>query len=201
VISGTYRTMTFDARTQWPRDSLVLSGKNIVLKWRCGTDTSGTTIGWYVDSVAVIDGFFDCCSGSAPVVSPTISSFVANGTTVELSEVVELAASVRSLYNLATLASRESGQIDQCHALWAETRKQFETLCQACADVPQDGELVSWHRAQLEHLYELAQDRVELYTISEAERREYQERKDTELETALGERSKLTVEETQHYSA
>ncbi len=30
VISGTYSTMTFDARTQWQRISLVLSGNNIV---------------------------------------------------------------------------------------------------------------------------------------------------------------------------
>jgi len=45
------------------------ASQNIVLKWRCGTDTSGTAVAWFVDSVAVIDGFFACASVNAPVIT------------------------------------------------------------------------------------------------------------------------------------
>jgi hypothetical protein len=58
------------------------SGQNVVFKWRCGTDMSTSAIGWFIDSVAVIDGFFSCCTGSAPVITaqPT-NEIVAAGTT------------------------------------------------------------------------------------------------------------------------
>ena len=41
------------------------AGKNIQLKWRCATDTSGASVGWYVDTVSVADGYYSCCTASA----------------------------------------------------------------------------------------------------------------------------------------
>jgi hypothetical protein len=116
---------------------------------------------------------------------------VANGAPVALSEIVELAAGARSLYNLATLASREYGRVHQCYALWTETRDQFETLCRAWTEVPPDGELVSWHRSQLERLRELAADRCELYLINESERLMHAANREIGLEMAFSQRHEL----------
>jgi hypothetical protein len=96
---------------------------------------------------------------------------VQSGDRLELTELVELAAATRALYNTATLASREFGRMDQCYALWAATAQVFEQLRAAWDSVPADGELVSFHRAQLERLCELALDRVELYRSNGPDRR------------------------------
>ncbi len=60
------------------------AGQNIVLKWRCGTDNSGSAVSWSFDSLAVVDGFFACCSGSAPVITaePTNETVAEGNTTV-----------------------------------------------------------------------------------------------------------------------
>jgi hypothetical protein len=126
---------------------------------------------------------------------------VASGTPIELSEVVELAAGIRSLYNLATLTSRELNRVKDCYTLWTETRDQFEQLCRAWAGVPQDGELISWHRAQLEHLRLLARDRTELYSISEAERLEHAANRAVGLEMAFSQRHELEPRGEQGQSA
>ena len=53
------------------------AGQTIQLKWRCGTDNSGSSTGWYVDTISVTDGYYNCCTGlTAPV-----ASFSANPTT------------------------------------------------------------------------------------------------------------------------
>jgi uncharacterized repeat protein (TIGR01451 family) len=41
------------------------AGKNIQLKWRCATDNSGSSAGWYADTISVADGFYSCCTPSA----------------------------------------------------------------------------------------------------------------------------------------
>ena len=81
------------------------------------------------------------------------------------------------------------------------SRRLFSELCDQWTDVQTDDPSIVWLRGRLRRFYELAQDRVSLYSINEAERWKYQARKDTELETAFGDRLNLTVEETQHYSA
>jgi hypothetical protein len=49
------------------------SGTNIVLRWRCATDTGNTygSVGWWIDSVTMTDGgHYACCNGSlAPAIA------------------------------------------------------------------------------------------------------------------------------------
>jgi len=100
-----------------------------------------------------------------------------------------------------TLESRQLGNVRACFELWTEAARLFSELCDQWTDVQTDDPSIVWLRGRLRRFYELAQDRVSLYSINEAERWKYQARKDTELETAFGDRLNLTVAETQHYSA
>jgi hypothetical protein len=46
------------------------AGQNIQLKWRCGSDSSQNSTGWYIDTIAIQDGAWSCCAGlSAPTIS------------------------------------------------------------------------------------------------------------------------------------
>ncbi|MEY2427778.1 MAG: hypothetical protein QOJ40_663, partial [Verrucomicrobiota bacterium] len=48
------------------------SGQNIQLRWRCGTDDSVSSAGWYVDTIVITNNGFACCvpsAGSAPVIT------------------------------------------------------------------------------------------------------------------------------------
>jgi hypothetical protein len=85
-------------------------------------------------------------------------------------EIVESMAAARALYDVATLASRELVRVRDCYTLWQGVHAEFKALCQAWEGTPQDGELVSQHRAQLRWLLELSADRVGLYSITPAER-------------------------------
>ena len=52
------------------------AGQSIQLKWRCGTDSSTASAGWYVDSVSVSDAYYTCNTVVADVaVTQTISPF------------------------------------------------------------------------------------------------------------------------------
>lgn len=42
------------------------AGNTIVLKWRCATDTSTSATGWFVDSISIVDGAYECCGAPAP---------------------------------------------------------------------------------------------------------------------------------------
>ena len=123
------------------------------------------------------------------------------GEKAELSEAMSLAAMAEALYVSVTLESRQLGNVQACFELWTEAARLFSELCDQWTDVQTDDPSIVWLRGRLRRFYELAQDRVSLYSINEAERWKYQARKDTELETAFGDRLNLTVEETQHYSA
>jgi len=100
-----------------------------------------------------------------------LAQSVAAGESVTLGEALELAAGTRALYDLATLVSRDVELMEDCFVLWRETASKFEALCNAWADVPEDGEIVSWHRIQLQRLRALAIDRVELYQPESQDRR------------------------------
>ncbi|NQU09717.1 M6 family metalloprotease domain-containing protein, partial [bacterium] len=45
------------------------AGQSIQLKWRCGSDSSVSATGWYVDSISLIDNMYACCSGGAGVLA------------------------------------------------------------------------------------------------------------------------------------
>lgn len=98
-------------------------------------------------------------------------------------EIVESMASARALYNLATLASRELDRVNDCYTLWHGVHAEFEALCQAWENVPQDGELIGQHRTHLCRLLELSADRCELYNVTESARREHAKCRESELRT------------------
>ncbi len=43
------------------------AGQNIQLRWDCATDdgNSSTVVGWYVDTISILDGYYSCCGDSA----------------------------------------------------------------------------------------------------------------------------------------
>jgi hypothetical protein len=103
------------------------------------------------------------------------------GEQVAPGEIVESMASALSLYNLATLASRDLDRVKDCYTLWHGVHTEFEALCQAWESVPQDGELIGQHRAHLCRLLELSADRCELYTVTDSARREHAKCRESEL--------------------
>jgi hypothetical protein len=100
-----------------------------------------------------------------------LAQSVAAGESASLAELLELAASVRSLYNTATLATRGFDFVQPCFALWEETATIFEQLCAAWTDVAEDSEAVIFYRVQLERFCELSRDRLELYSEGQDRRR------------------------------
>jgi hypothetical protein len=70
------------------------AGQNIQLKWRFGTDTANAygTGGWYIDNVAIQDGF-TCCAGTAP----SITTQPTNQTTIIGSNVTFTVAAAGSV--------------------------------------------------------------------------------------------------------
>jgi hypothetical protein len=57
------------------------AGQNVQLRWRCGTDNSTGATGWYVDTIAINDGYA-CCPGP---MQPTIVNPRRNGTNMYFS--------------------------------------------------------------------------------------------------------------------
>jgi hypothetical protein len=92
-----------------------------------------------------------------------------SGERLEPGEIIELCAGGRSLHELITLLCREQTRIDRCAALWKEALEAFESASRIWQDVPEDGDLVTYHRQQLERLRELAKDRCKLYQPSTEE--------------------------------
>jgi uncharacterized repeat protein (TIGR01451 family) len=41
------------------------AGQIVQLKWRCGTDNSTASVGWYVDTISIQDGYYTCCANTA----------------------------------------------------------------------------------------------------------------------------------------
>ena len=54
-------------------------GQTVQLKWRCGTDNSTNSVGWYIDSISVTDSNYVCCAGVASPVAD-FSASPTNGT-------------------------------------------------------------------------------------------------------------------------
>jgi hypothetical protein len=118
-------------------------------------------------------------------------SEIAGGQSPDYAEVLSLAAMAESLYVTATLESRQLGNVQACHQLWAEVARLFNELCNGWTDVRSDDQSIVWLKSRLNHFQNLCRDRTSLYTISEAERRQYQQRRSIEVETSFGEREFL----------
>jgi Subtilase family len=60
------------------------AGQDIVLRWRCATDTGNVYGGtsWYIDTVSIADGFYTCCAGAA---LPAITGITAGSNNVAVS--------------------------------------------------------------------------------------------------------------------
>ena len=41
------------------------TNQTIQFRWRCGSDTSGSRTGWYVDTVSITSSGYACCTASA----------------------------------------------------------------------------------------------------------------------------------------
>jgi uncharacterized repeat protein (TIGR01451 family) len=63
------------------------AGQTIQLRWDCGTDqgNDSTVVGWYVDTISLLDGYYSCCGDTANVsvtqtVAPAKFTMGQNGT-------------------------------------------------------------------------------------------------------------------------
>jgi hypothetical protein len=61
------------------------AGQNIQLKWRCGSDDSFGYTGWYIDTVSVTDGSFNCCQSTVNTIPTNITTVVNGGSNLVLS--------------------------------------------------------------------------------------------------------------------
>jgi hypothetical protein len=120
---------------------------------------------------------------------------VSNGETIGLSEIVQLMAAGRCLFDLATLAAREMTRVRDCLMLWSSMVAQFTEMCQAWESVPPNGELIGAYRAELIRLRGLCEDRREMFVVTSKERLRHAASRDSEIES-FGQRnhtSKATI--------
>jgi hypothetical protein len=90
----------------------------------------------------------------------------------QASELIDLAAAAKSVFNLATLVSRQQTRIAQYAQLWEQTLAAFQTAHKAWEGIDSaQNNLIAWHLSQLERLCVLAQDRLALYTIEDVTRK------------------------------
>jgi hypothetical protein len=92
VFSRTISTPTYPA-SSYTGSLAAFAGQEIKLRWRLGTDSTGTGKGWWVDDVAVTDAVFRaaCASGSSanpkeagPESAPMTADRANSGTAVNL---------------------------------------------------------------------------------------------------------------------
>jgi hypothetical protein len=116
---------------------------------------------------------------------------IAAGEQIPPAEILSLAAAIQGIYISVTLESRQIDRVRDCYLLWSELAQLLDELCASWTDVASDDPNVVWLRGRLQHYLELARHRVELYSVSESERRKFQERRSIEVETSFGEREFL----------
>ena len=58
----------------------IAAGKSVRLRWRLGSDNSTAALGWYVDTIAVSDGYACCVGAPAPIVTTLAATAVTNTT-------------------------------------------------------------------------------------------------------------------------
>jgi hypothetical protein len=96
---------------------------------------------------------------------------------VPLPEVISLGSQAEALYISVVLTSRGLGAIRQCHDLWNETAQLFDGLCRILAEAGSKDLSVAWLGNRLEHFRSLAEERREIYDVTEEDRSEYAERR------------------------
>jgi hypothetical protein len=106
---------------------------------------------------------------------------LADQKSVPLDEVISLAAIAEALFNSTTLESRTLGSVDKCYQLWSEAAGLFDRLVTVWADVDSADSNIHWLRGRLAHYHELAIDRVDLFSITESDRREHAKCRETEM--------------------
>lgn len=119
--------------------------------------------------------------------SGLVRQSIAVGEQISPAEILSLAAAIEAIYISVTLESRQMDRVRDCHLLWSELAQLLGELCASWTDVASDDPNVVWLRGRLQHYLELTRDRVELYSVSESERRKFQERRSIEVETSFGE--------------
>jgi hypothetical protein len=60
------------------------AGQSIALKWRCGTDNSTSGAGWYIDTISILDGSYECCGSGTGPTAPAIARVESTGTGVAI---------------------------------------------------------------------------------------------------------------------
>jgi hypothetical protein len=100
-------------------------------------------------------------------------------------ELIELCSGAKTVFCLATLVCRGEHHIQDCRRLWCDMLETFRQARAAWADVPTSQDpLLRFYLIQLSRLVELTTSRIELYTITPAERQQYVERKADETKSA-----------------
>lgn len=80
---------------------VALAGQSVQLRWRVGCDSSVTNFGWYIDTIAIADGY-SCCSS---IPRPSITSISRTNTNVVLIWSATAGVSYRLQYNTNLLTT------------------------------------------------------------------------------------------------
>lgn len=93
---------------------------------------------------------------------------LADGTPPAVDEVMRLAGQAQAVYMLSTLHCQSlPDRVASHQALWQQVHEFYQNAVQIWTDVPQDGELLTSYRHELEALQSVASDRCELYAIDD----------------------------------
>ncbi len=107
-ILGNTRSNPLGGRSAWTGNSggfitttvnlpASAAGQTIQLKWRCGTDNSTASTGWYVDTIAIADSYYNCCSSVAIAAADLALGQSFAPTNVNLGSTVTFTLSVTNL--------------------------------------------------------------------------------------------------------
>ena len=99
------------------------------------------------------------------------------GERLSLQTVVQLGAEMEAIYMLASLEGRGLDLIKQHQTLWKRVCEFFGAAVSIWEPLPTDGELLCAYRRELKRLAEITKDRLEFYSPSSGERRDYRDRK------------------------
>jgi hypothetical protein len=102
---------------------------------------------------------------------------VESGETLSVETIVQLRGQIEAFYILITLQSRSFDFIQQHRAVWKNAYEFFNAAVLIWERVPIDGELVRAHCHALANWREIVRDRLEFYSLTESDRRDYKRRK------------------------
>jgi len=99
------------------------------------------------------------------------------GERLSLQTVVQLGAEMEAIYMLASLEGRGLDLIKQHQTLWKRVCEFFDAAVSIWEPLPTDGELLCAYQRELKRLAEITKDRLEFYSPSSGERRDYRDHK------------------------